>query len=370
MTLVVCLGRVVALKLPTTKYLELEKRCKITKLCALDVAQTIFSRKNHHQLIISTFMARRFVVFFGLFYLCVAHPHGRAQADTVAAKKSLIPELKLPDGVPFDASGGMNASATLPGMGTKSAKDALDFITNDLPDLGLKFKEKIKKEKARMKKNRLARTEYEGVSMQKMAIVVGSAVIEFHVLKKYAEPNPYAPEVFWYDPAGRQISKSVIKDPAKVLLLHGPYKRYRDDLLEEEGFYAVGAKDGRWEKYNPKNGHLIEKSYWEQGFPADSRFVYYDSAHAKIKEVYPVQFGKKKGTFYGFYEGGQLMERGNFDNEQKIGTWIEYHAVKQRQKKVTQHRPHWYDDVETHVEKEWDEKGKLIYERPKPKSVN
>ena len=327
----------------------------------------MFSYKNQRLFYIPRPVIFQIACFWAIF-LFLFTTVLRAQVDTVAQKKSLIPELKLPDGVPFDVSGGMNASATLPGMGTKSARDALDFITNDLPDLGLKFKEKIKKEKARMKKNRLARTEYEGVAMQKMVVAVGSALIEFHVLKKNRTPNPYAPEVFWYDPAGRQISKSVIKDPAKVLLLHGPYKRYRDDELEEEGFYSAGAKDGRWEKYNTKNGHLTEKTYWEQGFPADSRFVYYDATHTKIKEVYPVHFGKTKGTYHAFFETGQLMERGNFDNDQKVGTWIEYYIVKQRQKKVTQHRPHWYDDTETFVEKEWDEKGKLIYERPKPKS--
>ena len=248
-----------------------------------------------------------------------------------------------------------------------------------MPDLGLKMKQ-LKKLKADKKaKSKISKTEYEGLSMVKAYTKLGSGdrtvVEEFYVLRDNdaAKPMPYVREVFRYYQRSGRVTSSIVKDEDKGLLLHGPYKRYQDDNLVEEGNYYAGMKDGRWEKYDAKF-MLVDKTYWHRGVPAESRLTYYDSTHRKIKEIIPIEYGKVKGTYQAFHENGLLAEEGKYENGVKVGRWTEYYPIspsgRRMRRKLTQHASDQWDTAfESYTISEWDEKGKITYERAKEKVV-
>lgn len=279
----------------------------------------------------------------------------KAQADSLLQKAG----ISSPD---------LGVGATVAGKSIKPS-DAKDFFTEKLPDLGLKVKELRKQEKARRQKKKKYHTDYEGLSIVRMTTSTGSGdritQIEFHVLKEYRQPRTYdGLEVFWYDRSSRIVSKSAIKDKESAQILHGPYKRYVSGNVVEEGNYYVGTKDGRWETYDA-DYRLLDKTKWKRGFPSESIISYYDSAHNKVREVIPIQYGKRKGDYLMFYDGGQLMVKGQYDNDLPVGAWNEYYQYRRQRKKVTRYPRYWYEDGEGILLSEWDEKGKLIYERPK-----
>lgn len=279
----------------------------------------------------------------------------KAQADSLLQKAG----ISSPD---------LGIGATVAGKSIKPS-DAKDFFTEKLPDLGLKVKELRKQEKARRQKKKKYHTDYEGLSIVRMTTSTGSGdritQIEFHVLKEYRQPRTYdGLEVFWYDSRNRIVSKSAIKDKESAQILHGPYKRYVSGNVVEEGNYYIGTKDGRWETYDA-DYRLLDKTKWKRGFPAESIVSYYDSAHTKVREVIPIQYGKRKGDYLMFYDGGQLMVKGQYDNDLPVGTWNEYYQYRRQRKKVTRYPRYWYEDGEGILLSEWDDKGKLIYERPK-----
>ncbi len=279
----------------------------------------------------------------------------KAQADSLLQKAG----ISSPD---------LGVGATVAGKSIKPS-DAKDFFTEKLPDLGLKVKELRKQEKARRLKKKKYHTDYEGLPIVRMTTSTGSGdritQIEFHVLKEYRQPRTYdGLEVFWYDSRNRIVSKSAIKDKESAQILHGPYKRYVSGNIVEEGNYYIGTKDGRWETYDA-DYRLLDKTKWKRGFPSESIVSYYDSAHTKVREVIPIQYGKRKGDYLMFYDGGQLMVKGQYDNDLPVGTWNEYYQYRRQRKKVTRYPRYWYEDGEGILLSEWDEKGKLIYERPK-----
>lgn len=264
-------------------------------------------------------------------------------------------------------------NASLPGGNSKST-NLSSLFGETIPDLGLKVKayksqkadRKLKKEKAR-----LAKVQYKGIPMEVMSIRYGSgdrATVElFHVLKEYKPLDiyPRATETRWYDFKSKKLSSAIIKDKEKSRLLHGSYKKYNGENLIEEGYYFMGAKDGRWAKYDSKF-NLVDKSVWKKGFPAESRITYYDSAHTKIKEVVPVMFGEVTGEYASFYDEGQLMAGGKYDHGKKVGRWVEYYQYRRQRKKEVQYpKSSWDDDFDPFVLREWDEKGKLLYDYTK-----
>lgn len=264
----------------------------------------------------------------------------------------------------------------LPGIPKKDSLGSMlsDMLGSSIPDLGLKLNSFKKNKGEKREKKKVSKTDYAGFPMVRQFIKIGSGdrtvVEEFNVLKTWQDPSPYVREKFGYSPKEARI-RPLTKDQNGVYLMHGPYKRYQNGDLVEEGFYYLGAKDGRWEKYDAKF-MLIEKVKYHHGFPADARIAYYDSAHTKVKEVFPYEYGKLKGTYLAYHPNGQLAEEGKYDNGVKVGRWTEYHATGSRafRRRVTQYaRDRWETDVEPVVLSEWDEKGKLTYERPKEKTT-
>lgn len=291
-------------------------------------------------------------------------PKETVKKDTVARKSDLKSFVSGLDPV---------MGTTVPGANGKSTSLSTLF-GETIPDLGLRVKEyksqkkdrKLKKEKAK-----LSKVQYEGIPMQSMSVKYGSgdrATVEyFHVLKEYKPLNPYVlgANTRWYDTKGKKLSSAVIKEKEQALPLHGSYKKYSGENLIEEGYYYMGAKDGRWVKYDAKY-NLIDKSVWENGFPAESQITYYDSAHTQIKEVVPVAFGEVEGEYMQFYKEGQLMVTGKYNAGQKIGRWVEYYQFRRQRKKEIQYpKSGWDEDFEPFVLREWDDKGKLLYDYTK-----
>jgi antitoxin component YwqK of YwqJK toxin-antitoxin module len=262
---------------------------------------------------------------------------------------------------------------SLPGGKGKSATLSTIF-GETIPDLGLRVKEyksqkgerKRKKEKAK-----LAKVQYQGIPMQSMQIKYGSGsrttVEYFHVLKEYKPITEYArsTEIRWYDKKTRKLSSSLIVNKPMALPLHGSYKKYVGENLIEEGFYYMGVKDGRWARYDTKY-NLLDKITWNRGFPAESRITYYDSAHTKIKEVVPIVYGQLRGESLKFYVEGQLLENGRYSDGKKVGRWVEYYQFRRLKKKEIQYpKNSWDEDFDPFVLREWDDKGKLLYDYTK-----
>ena len=268
-------------------------------------------------------------------------------------------------------------STTAYGLPKKdSAGSALSaMMGTDLADLGLKIKALRGKKGDKKGRRKASKTDYEGLPMVRQFIKIGSGdrtiVEEFHVLKNWQDPSPYVRETFGFSPKEGRI-KPLTKDQEGVYLLHGPYKRFQNGELVEEGYYYTGAKDGRWEKYDGKF-MLIDKTRFSRGFPAEAHLAYYDSAHTKLREVMPYEYGHLKGTYLAYHPNGQLAEEGKYDNGVKVGRWTEYYpnGTRRFRRKVTLFaRDRWDAAAEPTVLQEWDEKGKLTYERPKEKAAS
>ncbi len=302
-------------------------------------------------------------------------------ALTTASKPVLDPSGAAPS--PFSSFSSVSSSLKTLGIPDKESlkkqKDA--YVSGIVPaDLGLKVK-KLKEKRAKQKsKVKLLKTEYEGLSILKSYTKIGSGdrtlIEEFHILRDNdaAKPLPYVREVFRYFQRSGRVTSSIIRDEGTGLLLHGPYKRYQNGDLMEEGFYYAGMRDGRWEKYDSKF-MLIEKTQWHQGVLAESRLTYYDSTHRKIKEIIPIDYGRTTGTYMAFHENGLLAEEGKYDNGVKVGRWTQYHPIspggRRMRSRITQHASNQWDaDFEPFIVTEWDEKGKTTFKQDKKKAID
>ena len=291
-------------------------------------------------------------------------------------RKSILSNIPLPS-----TSGSMSTPSALSGLGlpsgsVESPKNVDQLISETLPDLGLKLKQLRGKRGDKRSKKKQSTTDYEGVAMVKAYNKIGSGdrtvVEEFYILREHQNPSPFLKDTYWFDEKGHRVTNAIPRDGnQRRPLMHGPYKRYQNGNLVEEGYYYVGSKDGRWEKYD-QNFQLLDKARWYHGFPADSRIAYYDSAHTKLKEVTPIEFGQINGTYFAFHENGRLAVEGKYDHGVKIGRWTEYYpnGTRQFRKRLMQYaRDRWNTEFEPFIISEWDEKGKMIFEQAKEKNV-
>ncbi|NDK56890.1 toxin-antitoxin system YwqK family antitoxin [Pontibacter fetidus] len=188
----------------------------------------------------------------------------------------------------------------------------------------------------------------------------------FSYLPNYKEPNAYAQEKYVYDVKRKKIGKvrgEVDSDQYK--LLHGPYKKMYGDVVIEEGYFYIGTKHLRWEKYN-RNGFLTDKSHYDKGFLRDAVITYYGGNTDKIKEIIPYAYGEVQGTYYKFYENGQVEWVGHYDKGKKVGTWIQHYDFKNRRHYEFQYPETAYEpQTEPELIKEYDRHGTLIFEKGK-----
>lgn len=271
------------------------------------------------------------------------------------------------------ALGSKDASLPSADLSISSIDDAKKFATETLPDLGLKISKGFKKAKKELKglKREFNGRDYEGLKVEKQILRQGSGsrltYTEFYTLSQYKQPDLYSRRLYWYDHKANRIVEGIGRDKERNDLMHGPYKKYLGDVLIEDGWYYMGTKHGRWELYD-KNNNLLNKEYFDKGFARDASISYYDESQHKIKEVLPRNYDKITGEYFLYNESGTLAEQGMMDDSVKVGQWVEYYPTGNRRKKEIQYGKDCFDTAfESYVIREYDERGKMVFESPKVK---
>ena len=187
----------------------------------------------------------------------------------------------------------------------------------------------------------------------------------FNYLPDYQEPDPYVRDIFWYDFKSRTIKKTRNIDKEYGVILHGPYKKLMGDQVLEEGIFYMGTKHGRWTKHTKKD-ILIDKEKYYKGWPKESIARYYDAERTRLKEIIPVEYGVKEGNYYYFHENGQVAVFGEFQNDEKVGIWREFYESRRRRKREIVFPDNPYEtDFIPFISKEWDRRGRVVYDRQK-----
>jgi len=245
-------------------------------------------------------------------------------------------------------------------------RDDIEFIIERSQPLTIDLEEEEKPDQ-RKKKEKRKKNEYYGYKTKKGFTRTGygdNVTVEiFYFLKEWVEPDPYVPEIYWFDFRRKRIRNTGTIDKKYGRILHGPYKKIKGDQIIEEGIFYVGTKHGRWTKYD-NNDILVEKQKYYRGWPKESMVKYYDEDRKKLKEVIPVIYGEKEGDYYYFHENGEIAVKGQFKYGEKVGKWTEYYDALRRAKKQIQYKEDPYDATFIpYVLKEWNRRGELTYEK-------
>lgn len=241
-------------------------------------------------------------------------------------------------------------------------------FTIDTP-VTLDFKKEEEEETEKPKKKKPKKKVYYGVKTRKGYTKkgVGDRVVYelFYVLKTPERPETFVRDIYWYDYTRREIRKTATFDPAKGVLLHGPYEKRQGDILLEKGIYYKGTKHGRWMKYN-RDSVLLDKEKYYKGWPRESLVSYFDpGTHRKMKEITPIEFGEKEGFYYRFFENGKIAVMGEYQWDQRVGDWIENYPDGKRKRIITYPEEPFDESIPSYIKVEWDEKGKEIYRNNK-----
>ncbi len=190
----------------------------------------------------------------------------------------------------------------------------------------------------------------------------------FNTLKVPQTPDPYVRDIYYYDFERKQIRKTRKYDPRKGVLLHGPYKKKIGDITVEEGIFYIGTKHGRWVRKDKKD-ILIDKEKYYKGWPKESMVRYYDKERRKIKEIIPVEYGVKEGNYFYFSPTGVIAIAGEFKYGYKVGKWSSFYTNRRgRKSREIQYRKNPFnDEFKPYILREWNTKGKQIYDYAKDK---
>ncbi|MBV6644706.1 MAG: hypothetical protein KI790_04620 [Cyclobacteriaceae bacterium] len=192
-----------------------------------------------------------------------------------------------------------------------------------------------------------------------------NVVVElFHYLKHYEEPAPYMRNFYWYNFKKRKIINSLKVDKKNAGVLHGHYVKKLGDQVLEEGYYYKGVKHKRWVRLN-RHDILQDKAVYWKGWPQQSLLAFYDFQRNQLKEVIPVHFGERDGTYYAFHSNGKLAVRGKYKFDHKVGLWREYYSNRRIKREVVYPEDPFDFNFEPYITKEWSEKGILIYDHGK-----
>lgn len=234
----------------------------------------------------------------------------------------------------------------------------------DKPFKLLELDEKIE-EPIATKKKKPRKKVYYGIKTKKGFTRKGfgeKTTIElFYYLKRPEKASTFARDIYWYDFTRREIRKTSTFDPAKGVLLHGPYKKMQGDLLLEEGIYYKGLKHGRWMKYD-RQSLLDDKEKYYKGWPKESLVTYYDPVERKkVKEIIPIEYYEREGYYYLYHENGKPAVIGEYKWGEKVNDWIEYYPNGKRKKVISYSREPFDREHPGYIKSEWNEKGKEIY---------
>ncbi|WP_375416270.1 toxin-antitoxin system YwqK family antitoxin [uncultured Hymenobacter sp.] len=228
------------------------------------------------------------------------------------------------------------------------------------------------KEKETQRKPRKKKKVFLGERIKRAYVKSGgsgrSQVIEiFYYLRTFQQPNPYAPARYYYDGKKRRIYKATRElDPATDKILHGPYKKVQNNQTIETGFFALGTRHLRWEKFG-RDGVLLSKTHYEQGYPRDANISYYDAGRTLPQEVVPYVNGKLEGDYARFLANGQRDWSGEFENGHRVGTWTKYWGFRNRRHYEYQYAESGFDPevAEPELVREYNRNGTLIFDKEK-----
>ena len=196
----------------------------------------------------------------------------------------------------------------------------------------------------------------------------GRLVIEdFYVLPEPVEVNPYVPVLAILDRQRGQVRSASRRNGKLENVLHGPYKKLINDKVVEEGMYFYGMKHQRW-VYLTRQDYLYGKEHYHKGWFRDSEIEYYDGdKKERVKTVIPIQYGKKEGYFYHFFENGRLAVRGKYEFDKKVGIWEEFYPGNRTtvKREIQFASDPFQKDFKPYIRKEWDQFGNPTYVSPK-----
>ena len=228
------------------------------------------------------------------------------------------------------------------------------------------------KEKEAQRKPRKKKKVFLGERIKRAYVKSGgsgrSQVIEiFYYLRTFQQPNPYAPARYYYDSKKRRIYKATRElDPATDKILHGPYKKVQNNQTIETGFFALGTRHLRWEKFG-RDGVLLSKTHYELGYPRDANISYYDAGRTLPQEVVSYVNGKLEGDYARFLANGQRDWSGEFENGRRVGTWTKYWGFRNRRHYEYQYATSGFDPevAEPELVREYNRNGTLIFDKEK-----
>ena len=222
---------------------------------------------------------------------------------------------------------------------------------------------------AEPKKKKKKKNVYYGIKTKKgfTRTVRGSNIIieEFNYIKDHQQIDPFVRDIYWYSFKRRQLIKSRKVDAKYGVLLHGPYVKYANDQVVEQGIFYRGMKHGRWITLD-RNDILQDKEKYYKGWPKESLVQYWDKDRKSLREIIPVEYGEREGNYYYFHEDGSIGAYGEFQFDSKVGIWTEYYPGTRRPKRQIRYGDDPFDDsFKPFIMKEWDENGRVIYDSGK-----
>jgi antitoxin component YwqK of YwqJK toxin-antitoxin module len=192
----------------------------------------------------------------------------------------------------------------------------------------------------------------------------------FYFLKKPEKPQTFVRDIYYYNFDRHEIMRTEKFDPAKGVLLHGPYEKRQGETILQKGIFYKGTRHGRWLTYNRNDSVLTNKEKYYRGWPKESLVSYYDPVERKrMKEMTPIEFGEKEGYYYFFHENGVMAVQGEYKWDQRVGDWVEYYPNGKRKKIIAYPKEPFDKSMTPYIKAEWNDKGKEIYRNTKMKNV-
>lgn len=238
----------------------------------------------------------------------------------------------------------------------------------------INLEEKEEDEKPEKKSKKPKKNFYYGLKTKKGFTRKGaganSTLELFNYLKKPVKPDPYVRDIYYYDFQRKQIRKTRNYKPENGVLLHGPYKKKIGEVVVEEGIFFRGTKHGRWTRYDKKE-ILVNKEKYYKGWPKESLVSFYDKERTKIKEIIPVEYGKKEGYYFYFFPNGTIAVSGEYEYDNKVGKWSLFYANRRgRKEREIQYRTDPFDDeFKPYILREWNSKGQQVFDHTKDKKI-
>ena len=184
--------------------------------------------------------------------------------------------------------------------------------------------------------------------------------------KDFEDPSLFDQNFYYFDRKKKRIINSKkIKEGQKIGLLHGKYIKKLNDKIIEEGFYFKGKKHMRWVRFD-RNDILQDKEIYWKGWTQQSLLRFYDLKRQKLREVIPIHFGDRQGTYFAFHSNGNLAATGEYKFDEKVGLWREYYENKRSKREIKYPKEPFQKGASPSILREWNKKGGLIYDSRKP----